>query len=124
MTKKIGECGHPERLHVGDVRVHLPWLLGVRRALEDHPDAVDLEFFNGLFEITSGHNQARRAGSHSLGEKTEPPIPPPGALAGSQAAPELSAGMAIEEAQSLLIELGRALVNGGVRASLEYEKFV
>ena len=70
------KLGHPERLHVGDVRVHLPWLLGVRRALEDHPDAVDLEFLNGLFEITSGRNQARRAGSHSLAEKTEPPIPP------------------------------------------------
>ena len=60
--------GHPQRLHLGDVGVHLPRRFGVRRVLEDHPDAVDLEFLDGLFDVTGGRNQADRTGRHGLAE--------------------------------------------------------
>ena len=60
--------GHPERLHVGDVRVHLPRRFGVRRVLEDHPDAVDLEFLDVLLDVAGGRDQTHRAGRDGLAE--------------------------------------------------------
>ena len=60
--------GHPKRLHVGNVGVHLPRRFGVRRVLEDHPHAVDLEFLDGLFDEAGGRNQPDRSGRDGLAE--------------------------------------------------------
>ena len=59
---------HPQRLHIGNVGVHLPGRFGVRRVLKDHPDAVDLELLDVLFDIPVWRNQPDGAGRHGLAE--------------------------------------------------------
>ena len=60
--------GHPQRLHVGDVGVHLPRRFGVRRVLEDHPHAVDLELLDVLLDVAGWRDQTGRAGRDGLAE--------------------------------------------------------
>ena len=49
---------HPERLHLRDVGVHLRGRLGVRRVLEDHPHAVDLDLLDVLLDDPRRGDQA------------------------------------------------------------------
>ncbi len=66
---------HPERLHVRDVRVHLPRRFGIGRVLEDHLDAIDIEFLDVLFDITGRCDQSHGTGGHGLTEAlTDVPI--------------------------------------------------
>ena len=60
--------GHPQRFHLGDVGVHLRGRFGVRRVLEDHLDAIDLDFFDLLFDEPVRRDQPHRAGRHGLAE--------------------------------------------------------
>ena len=60
--------GHPERLHRGDVGVHLRGRFGVRRVLEDHLDAVDLELLDVLLDDLRRRDQPHAAGRHALAE--------------------------------------------------------
>ena len=52
--------GHPERLHLGDVGVHLPGRFGVRRVLEDHLNAIDLDFLDVLLDVAGSAQSAPR----------------------------------------------------------------
>ena len=60
--------GHPQRLHVGDVGVHLPRRFGVRRVLEHHPHAIDLELLDRPCRRSGGRDQPGGAGRHALAE--------------------------------------------------------
>ena len=60
--------GDPQRLHVGDVGVHLPRRLGVRGVLEDHAHAVDLDLLDGVRDEAVRRDQPDGAGRHALAE--------------------------------------------------------
>ena len=55
----VDVLGHPEGLHLGDVGVHLRRGFGVRRVLEDHPHAVDLDLLDVLLDDVRRRDQAR-----------------------------------------------------------------
>ena len=50
---------HPKCLQFGNISVHLPRRLGIRRVLENHPHAIDLEFFDGLGDVAVRRDQPR-----------------------------------------------------------------
>ena len=60
--------GHPQRFFVGNVGHHRGRRFGIRRELEDHLDAIDHDFLDGLGDQPGRRNESDRTGRDALAE--------------------------------------------------------